>query len=237
MTGQESAFRTLRLLGLPLRGHDTLFRAPSLVGPVPSHAPAVRHLKACDPVMARVIARVGPCRLDPEQRPDVFHALVRAIIYQQLNGMAAASIYRKFKGIYAPKRFPTPADIAATKDAQLRGAGISPQKLSYLRDLCAKVEDGTVKLRTLKPLDDEAVIEHLTQVRGVGRWTAEMVLMFTLGRPDVLPVNDYGFGRGVKIAYGLRGHPKPERLRKIGEPWSPYRSVGTWYMWQSLSAR
>lgn len=202
---------------------------------MPNHGPAVRHLKSVDPVMARVIARVGPCRLDPEQRPDVFHALVRAIIYQQLNGTAAGSIYRKFKGLYAPKGFPKPGDILATADGALRSAGISPQKLSYLRDLSAKVEDGTLELRRLRAWDDEAVIEHLTQVRGVGRWTAEMVLIFTLGRPDVLPVDDYGFGRGVKVSYGLRGHPKPERLRKIAEPWRPFRSVGTWYMWQSLA--
>ena len=184
--------------------------------------------------MRRVIARVGPCRLDPEQRPDIFHALVRSIIYQQLNGNAAGSIYRKFKGLYPGKRFPTAADIAATHDAAIRGAGISPQKLSYLRDLTKKVEDGTLALRSLRKMEDEAVIEHLTQVRGVGRWTAEMVLMFTLGRPDVLPVDDYGFRRAVQLHYGMRALPKPERLRKIGEAWRPHRSVGTWYMWQSL---
>jgi 3-methyladenine DNA glycosylase/8-oxoguanine DNA glycosylase len=202
---------------------------------VPNHRPAVRHLKAADPVMARVIARVGPCRLDPAQRPDVFHALVRAIIYQQLNGSAAGSIYRKFKGLYPRKRFPNAADIRKTPDGAIRGAGISPQKLSYLRDLSAKMEDGTLKLRRLHLMDDEAVVEHLTQVHGVGRWTAEMVLMFTLGRPDVLPVDDYGFKRAVQIAYKMRGPPKPERLEKLAEPWRPYRTVATWYMWQSLS--
>ncbi len=204
---------------------------------MPTHRAAVRHLRAADPVMRRVIERVGPCKLDPEQRPDVFHALVRAIIYQQLNGSAAGSIYRKFKGLYPGKRFPTAADIAATRDAAIRGAGISPQKLSYLRDLSLKVEDGTLKLRKVKALSDEAVVEHLTQVRGVGRWTAEMVLMFTLGRPDVLPVDDYGFRRAVQIEYKMRVLPKPERLRKLPEPWHPYRTVGTWYLWQSLSAR
>ena len=204
--------------------------------PAPSnYRTAVRHLKAADPVMRRVVERVGPCRLDPEQRPDVFHALVRAIIHQQLNGSAAGSIYRKFKGLYPGKRFPTAADIAATGDAEIRGAGISPQKLSYLRDLSAKMENGTLALPTLKRLDDEAVIEHLTQVRGVGRWTAEMVLMFTLGRPDILPVDDYGFRRAVQIEYGMRALPKPDRLRKLAEPWRPHRSVGTWYMWQSLA--
>jgi len=194
----------------------------------------VRHLKAADPVLRRVISRVGPCKLDPDQRPDIFHALVRAIIYQQLNGTAAGSIYRKFKRIYAPKRFPSTKDILATPDRKLRAAGISPQKLSYLGDLSAKVEAGAVDLRSVRAMGDEAVIEHLTQVRGVGRWTAEMVLIFTLGRPDVLPVDDYGFRRAVQISYRMRQLPKPDRLRRIAEPWRPHRSVGTWYMWASL---
>lgn len=204
-----------------------------------THSPAVRgaavrHLKAADPVLARVIERVGLCRLDPTQRPNIFHALVRSIIYQQLNGNAAGSIYRKFKGLYPGKAFPRPSDILATPEPSLRGAGLSPQKLSYLRDLSQKVEDGTLNLRGLRASDDEAVIEHLTQVRGVGRWTAEMVLIFTLGRPDVLPVDDYGFRRAVQIEYRMKQPPRPERLRKLAEPWRPYRSVGTWYMWQSL---
>jgi len=207
----------------------------SLHGQVPNHRPAVRHLKAADPVMRRTIEQVGPCRLDAEQRPDVFHALVRSIIYQQLNGTAAGSIYRKFKGLYPERAFPRPQDILRTSDPQLRSAGLSPQKLSYLKDLSAKVEDGSVDLRGVRALDDEAVIEHLTQVRGVGRWTAEMVLIFTLGRKDVLPVDDYGFRRAVSLAYKTRGLPKPDRLRKLAEPWRPYRSVATWYMWQSLT--
>jgi DNA-3-methyladenine glycosylase II len=218
----------------PRRGLEVSPKAYPL--PMPNHRPAVRHLKAADPVMARVIAIVGPCRLDPSQRPDVFHALVRAIIYQQLNGSAAGSIYRKFKGLYPGKRFPNAADIRGTPDAAIRGAGISPQKLSYLRDLSLKMEDGTLNLRRLHAMDDNAVVEHLTQVKGVGRWTAEMVLMFTLGRPDVLPVDDYGFKRAVQIAYKMRGLPKPDRLQKLAEPWRPFRTVGTWYMWQSLSA-
>lgn len=203
----------------------------------PDHRAAVRHLKAADPVMARVIARVGPCRLVAPQRPKVFEDLVQAIIYQQLNGKAAGSIFRKFKGLYPGKRFPTARNILGTSDGALRGAGVSPQKLGYLRDLSAKVEDETLELRRLRSMEDEAVVEHLTQVKGVGRWTAEMVLMFTLGRPDVLPVDDYGFKRAVQIAYKMRQPPKPERLAKLAEPWRPYRSVGTWYMWQSLDAK
>lgn len=201
----------------------------------PGYRAAVRHLKAADPVLARVIQRVGPCRLEPGQRPDVFHALVRSIIYQQLNGNAAGSIYRKFKGAYPGTTFPTPADILSTPETTLRAAGLSPQKLSYLRDLSAKVGDGTLNLRRVRSMDDEAAIEHLTQVRGVGRWTAEMVLIFTLGRPDVLPVDDYGFRRAVQVAYKTRGPPKAVRLQAIAQAWRPYRSVGTWYMWASLN--
>jgi len=190
-------------------------------------------LRRADPILAGVIKRVGPCKLDPQQRPEVFHALAQAIIYQQLNGVAAGSIYRKFKALYPGRAFPKAADIVATPDARIRSAGISPQKLRYLKDLSSKVIDGTVDLKAVRAMDDEAVIEHLTQVTGVGRWTAEMVLMFTLGRPDVLPVDDYGFRHGVQLAYKMRALPKPERLRKLAEPWRPYRSVGTWYVWAS----
>jgi 3-methyladenine DNA glycosylase/8-oxoguanine DNA glycosylase len=204
------------------------------LSPKVDHRRAVRHLKAADPVMRRVIDKVGPCRLDPGERPDVFHALVRSIIYQQLNGNAAGSIYRRFKALYPSREFPTAADIAATGDGALRAAGLSPQKLSYLRDLSARTADGSLDLAGVHGMEDEAVIEHLTQVRGVGRWTAEMVLMFTLGRQDVLPVDDYGFKRAVQVQYRMRAPPKRERLHKLAEPWRPFRTVGTWYMWQSL---
>ena len=200
----------------------------------PDHRAAVRHLRAADPVLERVIARAGPCKLDPEQQPDVFHALARAIVYQQLNGTAASSIFRKFQGLYPDGAFPRPSDIVQTTDKKLRSAGVSPQKARYLKDLSSRVLDGTVDLKAVRSMEDEAVIEHLTQITGVGRWTAEMVLIFALGRPDVLPVDDYGLARAVKVAYGRRQLPTPDRLRKIAEPWRPYRSVGTWYLWQSL---
>lgn len=206
----------------PRRGRGTI-----------DHRPAVRHLKASDPVLHRLIARTGPCKLDPAQRPDVFHALARAIVYQQLNGTAASSIFRKFQGLYRGSAFPRPEDVVNTSDKRLRSAGVSPQKSRYLKDLSAKVLDGTVDLRAVRSMEDEAVIEHLTQVTGVGRWTAEMVLIFTLGRQDVLPVDDFGFKRGVQDAYRMRALPKPERLRKLAEPWRPYRSVATWYFWAS----
>ena len=204
---------------------------------MPDHRAAVRHLRAADPVMARVIKRVGPCRLDPSHHPDVFDELVRSIVYQRVSMAAAGSIYRKFTGLFPGAKPPTPSQIAKTRDAALRGAGLSPQKLSYMRDLCQKVKDGAVDPRAVPQMDDEAAIEHMTQVKGVGRWTAEMVLIFTLGRPDVLPVDDYGFKRAVQIEYKMRALPKPHRLHKLAAPWRPYRTVGTWYLWQSLAAK
>ncbi|HEX9709557.1 MAG TPA: DNA-3-methyladenine glycosylase [Candidatus Thermoplasmatota archaeon] len=199
-----------------------------------NHRAAVRHLKRSDPVLAAVISRVGTCRLDPGKRPDVFHALARSIIYQQLNGTAAGTIYRRFKGLYPGAGFPTPERILATPVPRLRAAGLSPQKAGYIRDLAAKVEAGEVDLRAVRRMGDDEAVEELTKVKGVGRWTAEMVLMFTLGRPDVLPVDDYGFRRAVMLAYGMRGPPKAERLERLARPWRPYRSVATWYFWQSL---
>ncbi len=194
----------------------------------------MRHLRKADPVLAAVIKRVGPCQLDPSKRPDVFHALNRAIVYQQLNGTAAGTIFRRFRDLYPGKGFPKPAAILETPLPKLRSAGLSPQKASYILDLAAKVESGEVDLKAVRAMGDDEVIEELTKVKGVGRWTAEMVLMFTLGRPDVLPVDDYGFGRAVKEAYGLRKMPSRERLQRIAKPWRPYRTVATWYMWQSL---
>lgn len=197
------------------------------------HTAAVRHLKAADPVLAGIIRKVGPCRL-PAPRPgpkSVFESLVMAILYQQLTSKSAGAIYRKFKALYP--RYPGPGDVLATSDARFRGAGVSPQKAGYLKDLSWKVADGTVNLRGLGRLSDEEVVETLTEVRGVGRWTAEMVLIFTLGRPDVLPVGDYGLQKAVRGAYGLRSLPKPERFRRIAKPWRPYRSTASWYLWAS----
>jgi len=201
------------------------------------HRSAVRHLRTADPHLRSVIERVGACRLTTPARPDVFHDLARSIVFQQLNGAAAGTIFRRFKELYPDRKFPHPDDILATSDKRLRSAGLSPQKLSYLRDLAAKLIDGTVDLRAVRSMDDEDAIEHLTQVKGVGRWTAEMVLMFTLGRPDVLPVDDYGFKRALQIEYKMRAFPKPEKIKKLAEPWRPYRTTGTWYLWASLNSK
>ena len=200
------------------------------------HEAAVEKLKKSDRVLAGIIKKVGPCRLKKAQGTgSYFEALCEAIVYQQLNGKAAATIFGRFKAIYGDGLFPKPRQILKTTDAKLRAAGLSGQKLSYLKDLAFKVEEGTLDLDTVDSLPDEAVVERLTAVKGIGPWTAEMFLMFRLGRPDVLPVGDYGFRTGVKKAYGLKELPSEKKLLALSEPWRPHRSAATWYFWQSLT--
>ena len=193
---------------------------------------ARRLLVRRDPVIAGLIKRHGPCGLADRQHEDAFTALTHAIISQQLSTRAAATIARRFDALFDGR--PTADAIARLTDDQLRAVGLSSQKIRYMRDLAAKVADGSVPLNRVNELADEDVIGSLTQVKGIGRWTAEMFLMFRLHRPDVLPVDDLGILKAVQRAYGLRKMPKPERLTKIGEPWRPYRSVACWYLWASL---
>jgi DNA-3-methyladenine glycosylase II len=196
-------------------------------------ARAYAHLRAADPVVGALIEQHGPYR--PRPSADAYSALVRMILYQQLAGAAAAAIERRWRALYGdPESVPTPAQILATSDEGFRGAGVSRQKASYLRDLAQHVADGRTVFDGLDVLPDEAVAEHLTSVRGVGEWTAHMFLMFHLGRPDVLPVGDLGVRSGMRVAYGLPETPTPERAREIGAPWAPYRSVGSWYMWRAV---
>lgn len=191
----------------------------------------VVHIMAADARMAVVIDRIGPCKL--ARRRGRFAALVRAIIGQQVSGAAARTIYaRVCEAVEA--QVPTPEAVLKTPDAALRAAGLSRQKLSYLQDLAEKVYTRQVRLDRLGRLDDDAIIDHLTQVRGIGRWTAEMFLMFVLQRPDLLPVDDLGIQKGFQHVYGLRKLPTPERMRTLAKPWQPYRTVGCWYLWRSL---
>jgi DNA-3-methyladenine glycosylase II len=199
----------------------------------PADYARARRLLGRDPVIAALMKAYGPCGLAAAQRVDHFSALVKAITSQQLSTKAAATIYRRLLELM-PDAHPVPAAIEALTDEQLRAIGYSRQKIGYLRDLCRHVADGTLDLDALPDLEDEAVIAALTQVRGIGRWSAEMFLMFRLHRPDVLPVGDLGIVNAVKRAYRLRKVPTPERLRKIGEAWRPYRSVACWYLWRSL---
>jgi DNA-3-methyladenine glycosylase II len=193
---------------------------------------ARRLLARRDPVIGALIREQGACGLADAQHAEPFTALTHAIISQQLSSKAAATIARRFDLLLGGR--PTPGGIAARPDAELRAVGLSGQKLRYMRDLCARVEDGSLPLGQLESLDDESVIAALTQVKGIGRWTAEMFLMFRLHRPDVLPVGDLGIVKAVQRAYRLRKAPDPKRLVKIGEPWRPYRSVACWYLWASL---
>jgi len=199
-----------------------------------NYARARRLLMRRDPVLATLIRGRGPCGLADAQRADPFEALIRAIVNQQLSTKAAATIYRRILALFGDGTVPAPGQVLAASDAALRGAGLSRQKTGYLRDLCARVLDGRLDFRSLDRLDDEAVIEALTAVKGIGRWSAEMFLMFRLQRPDVLPVGDAGIVRAIQRAYRLRKPPSPARMGKIAEPWRPYRSVACWYLWLSL---
>jgi DNA-3-methyladenine glycosylase II len=198
------------------------------------YAKADRLLARRDPVLARLMRQHGPCGLAAAQHTEPFRALVHAIIAQQLSSKAAATIERRVHALLGHAS-PSPQHVAAVTDQQLRSAGMSAQKIRYLRDLCARIDSGELDLGALHDLSDEDVIAALTMVKGIGRWTAEMFLMFRLHRPDVLPVGDLGIVRAVQRAYGLRKAPTPERLLRLGEPWRPYRSIACWYLWASLA--
>jgi DNA-3-methyladenine glycosylase II len=202
------------------------------------HHTSIRHLKRVDPVLAAVIDRVGPCRLEPRREGTHFDALVRSIVYQQLSGKAASTILARVHDLYGG-RSPTPAELMATPDETLRAAGLSRQKLSYLKDLAAKVESGDVPLAAdvIDHLADEEIIERLVQVKGIGRWTVHMFLMFRLGRPDVLPELDLGIQNAIKRAYRMRKQPKPKDVLRIGKRWAPHSSVACWYLWRSLESQ
>ena len=196
------------------------------------YAKARRVLARRDPVIRDLMRRHGACGLAQAQRADPFRALLHAIIAQQLSTKAAATIEGRFAALFAGR--PTAAAIASTPDDRLRAVGISPQKLRYIRDLCARTMDGSLSLDALEVLPDDDVIIALTSVMGIGRWTAEMFLMFRLHRPDVLPLGDLGIVKAVQRAYKLRLAPTPVRLTRLGENWRPYRSVACWYLWASL---
>jgi DNA-3-methyladenine glycosylase II len=222
---------------------------------------ALRHLRKVDPVLAGVMRRSVRYNVVPDGTQSLFHALAESIVYQQLSGKAAATIFGRFVDLYrseqglrpagppasraAPaagrrngslgrRRFPKPEEVLATPHGVLRSAGLSNNKALALKDLAAKTLDGTVPpLRSVKQMSDEELVERLTTVRGIGVWTVEMLLMFRLGRPDVLPVGDLGVRKGYMLAYGLDEMPTPKELLQLGEVWRPFRSVGSWYMWRA----
>lgn len=195
----------------------------------------LRELGRADPVMARLIRAAGPCTIKPKRGQAPYQALMSSVAYQQLNGKAAETILGRFFALYPGVRFPTPEELLATPDETLRGVGFSRSKALALRDIAAKALDGTIpERRVIARLADEAIIERLIVVRGVGRWTIEMLLMFTLARPDVLPVDDFGVRAGFKLAYGKRQMPTPKALRTFGERWAPHRTTAAWYLWRAL---
>ena len=196
------------------------------------YARARRLLLRRDPVLAALIRKHGACGLAAAQRADHFSALVRAITGQQLSTKAASTIYARLVALMPGGV--TPEALASLTDEQMRSVGMSRQKTAYFRDLTAKILSGALPLDAIEALGDEEVIAALTQVKGIGRWSAEMFLIFRLHRPDVLPVDDLGIVTAVKNVYRLRKRPTADRIRRIGEPWRPYRSVACWYLWRSL---
>jgi DNA-3-methyladenine glycosylase II len=212
---------------------------------------ALAHLRKADPVLARIIERAGPFRLRVDAS-DPFASLARAIIYQQISGQAAGTIYARFLGLFRrgrgfdpairrtspgwkapPEPFPAPRAVLRVTEERLRSAGLSRQKTAYLKDLAAHFASGELSTGAFDEWEDEAIIEHLTQVKGIGRWTAEMFLMFHLARPDVLPVNDVGINRAIQKQYGLKAPATSKQVQKIGAAWRPWATVACWYLWRS----
>jgi 3-methyladenine DNA glycosylase/8-oxoguanine DNA glycosylase len=199
---------------------------------------AVRHVSAKDARLAKLIERVGPLRLRLADLQSPFEALSESIVYQQLSGYAAAAIFARLVALFRPRKFPRPGDLLAMSDDRLRAAGLSRGKIAALRDLATKTIDGTVpQMRALRKLSDDEVVERLSAVRGIGRWTAEMLLIFRLGRPDVLPATDYGVRKGFARVYRKKELPTPKELLAAGEKWRPYRTVASWYFWRALDER
>jgi DNA-3-methyladenine glycosylase II len=198
------------------------------------HSDSIRYLEKCDPVMRRLIRTHGPCALKPRTRHSPFQSLAQAIAHQQLNGTAANTILRRFIQLFPGRKFPRPEDLGRVDDEAIRAAGFSRAKIAALRDLAAKSLNGTVPAsRIIARMDDAEIIARLTEVRGIGQWTVEMLLIFQLGRPDVLPVDDFGVRNGFRHAYKLPEMPKPKELLAHGERWRPHRTVAAWYLWRA----
>jgi methylated-DNA-[protein]-cysteine S-methyltransferase len=225
----------LRMLAIEGKGNGTssLFDGGGEFGFDP--LVALDHLRAADAGLARLIDDVGAFGMRLHKTPSLFFALSEAIVYQQLNGRAAATIFARVCALF-PRAHegPTPAHLMRMPDDKLRGAGLSQSKLLSLRDLARRTQRGELPtLEEVHSMDNEAIIERLTEVRGIGRWTVEMLLMFRLGRPDVLPVDDYGIRKGFAVAFKKRQLPKPRALDKYGARWKPYRTVASWYLWRA----
>jgi DNA-3-methyladenine glycosylase II len=199
------------------------------------HKAAIKHLTGSDRVLAGLIRRVGPCRLVLHRNGGPFRTLVKSVAHQQLNGIAAATILKRVRTLYPHLEFPTPEDLLATPDDRLRGAGLSRAKIASIKDIAAKTLEGVVPAsRAIARLSDAEIMERLTAIRGVGPWTVEMLLIFKLGRLDVLPATDFGVRKGFAMTYRRKELPTPAELLAHGERWRPYRSIAAWYLWRAL---
>src|SRR5450432_3514571 len=198
---------------------------------------AHKHLSKRDPVLRRLIREHGKCALTPEMRRSPFQSLVQAVAHQQLNGTAANTILTRFKKLFPGRKFPKPEDLAKISDAQIRACGFSFAKIKSIRDIAEKALSGVIPTsRQIVKLSDDEIVARLTEVRGVGRWTVEMLLIFQLGRLDVLPVDDFGVRSGFRVAYKMREMPKPKALLAFGEKWKPHRTTAAWFLWRTADA-
>jgi methylated-DNA-[protein]-cysteine S-methyltransferase len=234
--GIATKLRLLSIEGAHANGEaaPALFAGDGVLGFDPEAA--VRHLRAADAGLARLIDRVGPFRLRLDRTPSIFVALAEAIVYQQLTARAAATIFARVRALF-PRAHegPTAEQILRASDEKLRGAGLSGSKVLSLRDLARRARAGEIpSLAEVQGMEDEAIVERLTEVRGIGRWTVEMLLIFRLGRPDVLPADDYGIRKGFALSFRKRELPGRKELEKRGERWRPYRTVASWYLWRAL---
>ncbi len=196
---------------------------------------AVRKLASKDPILGKLMKKVGPCILELKPIDSPFHALAESIAYQQLTGKAAATIFGSVLALFGSPKFLCPHEVFAISDESLRSAGLSKSKLASMKDLASKAIEGLVpEGKVLHKMDDDEIIECLTTIRGIGNWTVEMMLIFRLGRPDILPIHDYGVRKGFALTYGYDALPKPKELAEYGECWRPYRTIASWYLWRSL---
>jgi len=232
--GTTTKLRMLAIEGAQPRGQASLFDGRRVIG-FDARA-AIKHLRAADPKLGRLIDEVGPFALKLKRTASIFGALAEAIVYQQLSGKAAATIYGRVCALFPrAAQGPTAEHILRAKDAQLRGAGLSRAKTLALQDLARRAAAGEIPtLGEIHRLEDDEIVDRLTAVRGIGRWTVEMLLIFRLGRPDVLPIEDYGIRKGFARAFRKRELPAPKDLAQYGERWKPYRTVASWYLWRAL---
>lgn len=191
----------------------------------------MRHLKA-DKRLVNVIKKHGPIKPEFNKTKDPFQSLLKSIIYQQISGKAADSILKKFLGLFPKKKFPSPDDVLKIKFEKLRGAGLSSQKATYIKDLAKKFKDGSVSSKNFHKMSDGEIIEHLTLIKGIGVWTAQMFLMFTLNRPDILPTGDLGIQKGFQKLFGLKKLPSPNEMERLAEKWRGHKTVASLYLWR-----